>query len=86
MSLHKLRCNAYILHMGMFLFLVAAILGYLFPSIVARLRRHQNTNPILIVNLLLGWTVLGWIACLAWSASSNTQPRTAGSAPSNPST
>jgi hypothetical protein len=41
------------------------------PSVVARLRNHKNTNSICIINLFFGWTILGWVICLAWSASSN---------------
>lgn len=40
---------------------------YLLPSFIAY--RHSKTNfqLILAVNLLLGWTVIGWIISLIWS-------------------
>ena len=45
---------------------------YLIPAIVAAVRSHHNQNAILILNLLLGWTVLGWAAALVWSATATT--------------
>lgn len=40
------------------------ILGYLLPSIVAVYRKHRNGNAIFIVNLFLGWSLLGWVLAL----------------------
>ena len=40
---------------------------YLLPSIVAFCRHHQNSPAILILNLLLGWTIIGWIIALVWA-------------------
>lgn len=47
-------------------FLVAALL-YFLPSFVAFRRRHHQRVPILLVNLFLGATGLGWLAALVWS-------------------
>jgi hypothetical protein len=30
-------------------------------------RRHHNRSAIIALNLLLGWTILGWITALVWS-------------------
>lgn len=48
------------------LFGVAA-LACLVPSIIARCRDHQNTNAICALNVLLGWTFLGWVVALVWA-------------------
>lgn len=48
---------------------------YLLPSIVARSRRHHNTGAICVLNILLGWTLLGWIAALVWASTVVTPPR-----------
>ena len=40
---------------------------YFIPAIVATHRSHPNQAPILVVNLLLGWTLVGWTVALAWS-------------------
>lgn len=49
---------------------VVAALFYFPPTIVAWLRQHPNRVSILLLNLFLGWTVIGWIVALVWSASS----------------
>lgn len=48
-------------------FLVIAL--YMLPTLFAMARSHANTTPILIVNIFFGWTILGWIICLAWAFS-----------------
>lgn len=48
---------------------LALIALYMLPAMIASLRSHHNTMSIGIVNAFLGWTVLGWIVCLAWAAS-----------------
>jgi hypothetical protein len=30
-------------------------------------RCHPNTSPIAIVNLVFGWTLIGYVVALAWS-------------------
>lgn len=42
---------------------------YMLPTLFAFARSHRNATPILIVNLFFGWTILGWIVCLAWAFS-----------------
>jgi len=55
----------------------ALVLGfavvYFFPTVVAFSRRHRNRAAILTLNLLLGWTMLGWIGALVWSMTANTE-------------
>lgn len=45
--------------------LLAAL--YFLPTIIAGVRGHKNTLAIFVLNLLLGWSLLGWIAALVWS-------------------
>ena len=40
------------------------MLFYLLPFLVAALRNHDMLVPILIANVLLGWTVIGWFLLL----------------------
>lgn len=42
---------------------------YLLPWIIAAWREHHNQNAIGMLNLLLGWTLLGWVAALVWSVT-----------------
>ena len=55
----------------LFVILAAATLplSYRLPTIVAVQRRKQNALSIMMVNLYLGWTILGWIAAMVWAHS-----------------
>jgi hypothetical protein len=37
---------------------------YWLPSIVAAIRQ-ANVGPVIVVNLFLGWTFIGWVVSLA---------------------
>jgi hypothetical protein len=50
---------------------VGAIL-YFIPWIVAAQRGVRDQAGIIIVNLLLGWTILGWVGALVWAVSAKT--------------
>ncbi len=56
--------------MGVFLIVVAVFLAinlYFLPASIANVRHHQYRTSIAMINLLLGWSVLGWIAALVWA-------------------
>ncbi len=47
---------------------LALLLGvYFLPALIARDRKHHNAAAIFVLNLLLGWTLLGWVAALIWA-------------------
>ncbi|MGH1397931.1 MAG: superinfection immunity protein [Alphaproteobacteria bacterium] len=48
---------------------------YLIPTGVALIRRHNNFIPILLLNILLGITGIGWIAALIWSFTANVKEK-----------
>lgn len=48
------------------------ILIYFIPSIVAH-NKSQATS-VLILNLFLGWTFVGWVAALVWAVSNQSPP------------
>lgn len=50
-----------------FAYLVIITPFYLAPSIVAVIRKHNNLGPIMLINILLGCTFVGWVVALAWS-------------------
>lgn len=58
--------------LGTAAFLFAIVVGYLFPALVASMRKHNNANSIFIVNLFFGWTFIGWVIALAMAVSGNT--------------
>jgi hypothetical protein len=46
---------------------------YFIPSINASKRGHKNMSSIVALNILLGWSGLGWIAAFIWSLSDNVE-------------
>ena len=40
---------------------------YFLPTLVSFLRQRKNRLAIFLLNLLLGWTILGWVVSLVWS-------------------
>jgi Na+/serine symporter len=46
---------------------------YLLPTIVASTRGHQSAVAIFFLNLLLGWTLIGWVVAVVWSFTNPTQ-------------
>jgi len=47
--------------------ILAAIFIYNIPSMIAFSRRHPEIVRIMILNIILGWTVVAYVAALAWS-------------------
>jgi hypothetical protein len=48
---------------------IVILAGYFVPTLIAAVRRHQSSSAIFVVNLIFGWTVLGWLIALIWSMS-----------------
>jgi hypothetical protein len=47
----------------------AALCIYFFPSIVAILRRVHR-GQVIVINLFLGWTFIGWVSALVLACAS----------------
>jgi len=60
MQMQNLGVSEFGLIIGIFCF-------YFLPSIVAFLRRYKNSLSIFLLNVFLGWTVVGWVTALVWS-------------------
>ena len=43
-------------------------LFYFLPTIVAFARSKRDLLSIFLLNLFLGWTLIGWIVALVWAA------------------
>jgi hypothetical protein len=48
-------------------FFAFCLLLYFLPSIIGHQKR--SFGGIFVLNLLLGWTVIGWIAALIWASA-----------------
>jgi hypothetical protein len=47
---------------GLFVVLIA-----LLPTLIALRRKHEHRVAITFLNLLAGWTGIGWIVALVWA-------------------
>lgn len=62
------------------LILFAVLSGaYFAPTVVAGLRRHDQLGAVAVINCLLGWTFVGWVAAMAMAATA-VRPRHPGPA------
>lgn len=57
--------------MGYALIVILCVGMYLLPAFIAATRKKRNAGAITLLNILAGWTILGWIAALVWSATND---------------
>jgi len=59
------------LHLLILLVVFCCLIGvpflYFIPSIIAYQRHKANRGAIVAMNLLLGWTLIGWVIALIWA-------------------
>lgn len=53
---------------------LALVCIYFVPFMVAAARDHDAYIAILVANALVGWTGIGWIACMVWAAVTPPRP------------
>ena len=57
--------------------LMAFCLGFYFlPFIIALVRSHTNKTAVFMLNMFLGWTLIGWVVALVWSFKNAAEPQT----------
>lgn len=59
--------------LGGLLFIVIVLTIYLMPTFIAAANAKRNILAIGVLNVLLGWTVLGWLICLIWALLKDSQ-------------
>jgi Superinfection immunity protein len=52
---------------GVILLLLAGL--YILPTLVAWDRGHRQAPAITVLNLLAGWTLVGWLIAMVWSCT-----------------
>jgi len=62
------------------------IVLYFLPTIIAGLRRSTMTVWVALIDLLLGWTVVGWIVALVMAIASARQQANGQGPPASPTT
>ena len=63
--------GALLLVIVVILLCVGGIILYFLPAIIAYKKEHAYKGIILLLDFLLGWTFLGWAACLVWAFIDN---------------
>ena len=60
---------------------------YFVPSMIAWVRKHRSLPAIIALNILLGWSGIGWIVAFVWSLSwpGHDKPQTPASPADTPS-
>lgn len=57
---------------GGLIIIAICIFFYFIPTVVGW--RKRNVTAIFALNLLLGWSVIGWIIALVWACTQDPQP------------
>lgn len=52
-------------------FLVICAVFYFLPSAVAYQNKKDDIVAIVILNIFLGWSVIGWVLALVWAFTKN---------------
>lgn len=50
-----------------FVLLILIAVFYFLPAVIANQRDTNHLGAIFTINLLFGWTILGWLAALIWA-------------------
>ena len=61
----------FLAHIFFFPFFGFGFVMYFIPSIVALARNKRDTFLIFLLNLFLGWSVIGWVIALVWALRSD---------------
>jgi hypothetical protein len=62
-------------------YLAALFAFYILPLIIAAVRDHHNMVAIAALNMLLGWTFVGWVVALVWSLTETRKAKVAARGP-----
>ncbi len=54
--------------------LIVVVSAYFVPAVVAFARGVPNAGSVLVINVFLGWTVVGWVVTPAMAARSRQRP------------
>jgi len=49
--------------------ILAVAIVYFTPSIIAVMSHRKNTGAVIIINVFLGWTLIGWVIAFAMAVS-----------------
>jgi hypothetical protein len=53
------------------LIVIIGLILYFIPSVISSRKNHRNFVSILLLNIFLGWTLIGWVGALIWALKSD---------------
>lgn len=56
--------------------IIIILVLYFIPAVIGIARQKRNAGAILVLNLFLGWTVVGWVVALVWALTVEDKPTT----------
>jgi Ca2+/H+ antiporter len=48
--------------------LIVVLIIYMLPTLIAYGREHPRRQELTVINIFLGWTLIGWLAVFLWAA------------------
>lgn len=54
-----------------FIIVSLSVAAYILPTIIASKRHHKMRTMIMLLNVMGGWTIIGWLTTLFWALSKN---------------
>ena len=57
-------------------FIFGAIIMYFVPTVIAHLRKASNLDTVVLLNIFLGWTAIGWFVALILACSGKPRDQT----------
>ena len=54
-------------------FWLGMILAYFLPTAIAATRDVEHLFLITFINLIVGWSGIGWLACVIWAGVAKTE-------------
>jgi len=47
--------------------LLLCLIIYMLPTLIAYARDIPSRQTVTVVNIILGWTLIGWLICFLWA-------------------
>jgi hypothetical protein len=54
---------------GNIFFIIVGAIIYFLPSVIGW--KKKKSDAILLLNILLGWTLIGWVVALVWALAAD---------------
>lgn len=61
---------------GLLFVVIFGLFIYFIPSIIALSKKKSNAVAIIVLNIFLGWSLLGWVIALVWALTADQQAQT----------